>query len=97
MRPGAVRDPNRPSQAVILDPANRGKLPSRTWRLCWEHLLLVAGARLAPQHKLWLAADVLARFGVRDSRLLAAEAYHSGRILASRARATRATRRRPAA
>jgi glycosyltransferase involved in cell wall biosynthesis len=97
MRPDAVRDPNRPSQAVILDPANQGKLPSRTWRLCREHLLLVAGARLAPQHKLWLAADVLARFGVRDSRLLAAEAYHSGRILASRARATRATRRRPAA
>jgi hypothetical protein len=29
-------------------------------------------------------ADVLARFGVRDARRMAAEAYHSGRILAAR-------------
>ena len=85
MRPGARKDPNRPSQAEILDPANKGKLPSRTWRLCYEHLRLVAAARLAPEHKAWLAGDVLARFGVKDARLLAAEAYHSGRILASRA------------
>ena len=85
MRPGARKDPNRPSQAEILDPANKGKLPSRTWRLCYEHLRLVAAAPLAPEHKAWLATDVLARFGVRDARLLAAEAYHSGRILASRA------------
>jgi glycosyltransferase involved in cell wall biosynthesis len=85
MRPGARKDPNRPSQAEILDPANKGKLPSRTWRLCYEHLRLVAAAPLAPEHKAWLAGDVLARFGVKDARLLAAEAYHSGRILASRA------------
>lgn len=76
---------NRPSQAVILDPANAGKLPSRTWRLCYEHLRLVWNAPLPARHKLWLAGDVLARFGVRDSRRLAAEAYHSGRILAGRA------------
>ena len=76
---------NRPSQAVILDPANAGKLPSRTWRLCYEHLRLVWNAPLPAQRKLWLAGDVLGRFGVRDSRRLAAEAYHSGRILAGRA------------
>jgi glycosyltransferase involved in cell wall biosynthesis len=85
MRPGVGAPSNRPSQAVILDPANEGKLASRTWRLCYEHLRLVSRAQLAPGHKLWLVADVLARFGVRDSRRLAAEAYHSGRILASRA------------
>jgi hypothetical protein len=85
MRPGKRTASDRPSQAVILDPANQGKLPSRTWRLCYEHLRLVSRARLAPQHKLWLTADVLARFGVRDSRRLAAEAYYSGRILAARA------------
>jgi glycosyl transferase family 2 len=85
MRPGARKDPNKPSQAEILDPANKGKLPSRTWRLCYEHLRLVAGARMAPRHKAWLAGSVLGRFGVRDGRLLAAEAYHSGRILAGRA------------
>jgi glycosyltransferase involved in cell wall biosynthesis len=84
MRPG-VTVTNRPSQAVILDPANEGRLPSRTWRLCYEHLRLVAGAPIAPHHKLWLTGDVLARFGVRDSRRLAAEGYHSARILASRA------------
>ena len=84
MRPG-VKISNRPSQAVILDPANEGRLPSRTWRLCYEHLRLVARAPIAPHHKLWLTGDVLARFGVRDSRRLAAEGYHSARILASRA------------
>jgi glycosyltransferase involved in cell wall biosynthesis len=84
MRPGAKLDRNRPSQAEILDPANKGRLPSRTWRLCYEHLRLVGRAHIAPHHKLWLAGDVLARFGVRDSRRLAAEAYHSGRILAAR-------------
>lgn len=85
MRPGARKDPTRPSQAEILDPANKGKLPSRTWRLCYEHLRLVAAAPLGSRQKLWLAGDVLARWGVKDARLLAAEAYHSGRILASRA------------
>lgn len=92
MRPDAKQRANRPSQAVILDPANEGKLPSRTWRLCYEHLRLVSRAPLSAQHKLWLAGDVLTRFGVRDSRRLAAEAYHSGRILAGRAM-SRATRR----
>jgi hypothetical protein len=85
MRPGVKKDPNKPSQAEILDPANRGKLPSRTWRLCYEHLRLVAVARVGPREKLSMAGDVLGRFGVKDARLLAAEAYHSGRILASRA------------
>jgi glycosyltransferase involved in cell wall biosynthesis len=88
LRPGApapAPSANGSRISVILDPANRGRLPLRTWRLCQEHLRLVAGARLAPQHKLWLTADVLARFGGRDSRRLAAEAYHSGRILVARA------------
>jgi glycosyltransferase involved in cell wall biosynthesis len=85
MRPGAHLRTDRTPPSVILDPANNGKLPSRTWRLCLEHLRLVSGARLTPRHKLWLLADVLARFGIRDSRLLAAEAYHSGRILVARA------------
>jgi glycosyltransferase involved in cell wall biosynthesis len=71
--------------SVILDPANRGRLPLRTWRLVSEHLALIARARLRPRHKLWLMADVLARYGVRDSRRLAAEIYYSGRILVSRA------------
>jgi glycosyltransferase involved in cell wall biosynthesis len=85
MSTAARQRTDRPSQAVILDPANEGKLPSRTWRLAYEHLRLVSRAELSPRHKAWLAADVLARFGVRDSRRLAAEAYHSGRILAGRA------------
>lgn len=71
--------------SVILDPANRDRLPLRTWRLAYEHLKLVARARLEPQRKGLLMADVLARYGVRDSRRLAAEIYHSGRILVSRA------------
>ena len=86
LRPEARQRPaDRPRPSVILDPANRDRLPLRTWRLCYEHLRLVARTPLEPRHKLWLTADVLARFGVRDSRRLAAEAYHSGRILAARA------------
>jgi glycosyltransferase involved in cell wall biosynthesis len=77
--------PKGPRPSLVYDPANRGRLPLRTWRLCWEHLLLVARAQLAPSHKLWLSADVLARFGVRDSRRMAAELYHSSRILYARA------------
>jgi glycosyltransferase involved in cell wall biosynthesis len=85
MRPGAHVRTDRTPPSVILDPANKGKLPSRTWRLGIEHLRLVGSARLDLRHKLWLVGDVLARFGLRDSRLLAAEAYHSGRILVARA------------
>ena len=88
LRPGVPRPPaDGPRPSVILDPANRDRLPLRTWRLCYEHLRLVARTHMAPQHKLWLIGDVLARFGVRDSRRLAAEAYHSGRILVARAAA----------
>jgi Glycosyl transferase family 2 len=87
MRPGAKKDPDKPSQAEILDPTNKGRLPSRTWRLCYEHLRLVAAAPVGPREKLAMTGDVLGRFGVKDARLLAAEAYHSGRILASRAMA----------
>jgi glycosyltransferase involved in cell wall biosynthesis len=85
MRPGAHVATDQTPMSVILDPANEGRLPSRTWRLCLEHLRLVAVAPLAAHHKLWLEADVLARFGIRDSHLLAAEAYRSGRLLIGRA------------
>jgi glycosyltransferase involved in cell wall biosynthesis len=77
--------PRGPRPSVILDPANNGRLPLRTWWLAYEHLNLIARSRLNPQYKAWLMADVLARYGMRDSRRLAAEIYHSGRILVSRA------------
>jgi glycosyltransferase involved in cell wall biosynthesis len=87
LRPASLGPPppGGPRISVILDPANRDRLPLRTWRLIHEHLALVGRARLAPRHKLWLSLDVLARFGVRDGRRAAAELYHSGRILAARA------------
>jgi glycosyltransferase involved in cell wall biosynthesis len=76
--------PDAPRPSLVLHPGNAGRLPLRTWRLTYEHLALVARARLEPRHKLWLMADVLARFTVRDARRMAAEAYHSGRILVAR-------------
>jgi glycosyltransferase involved in cell wall biosynthesis len=76
--------PAGPRPSTVLDPANRGRLPLRTWRLIYEHLDLVARARLQPHRKAWLVADIVARYGMRDSRRLAAEIYHSGRILAAR-------------
>jgi glycosyltransferase involved in cell wall biosynthesis len=91
LRPGGSRPAAQgPRPSVILDPSNRDRLPLRTWRLCAEHLRLVAHTPMEPQHKLWLLGDVLARFGLRDSRRLAAEVYRSGQILLARA-ASRAT------
>jgi glycosyltransferase involved in cell wall biosynthesis len=87
LRPTDPPPPSGPPISVILDPANRDRLPLRTWRLIYEHLALVAAAPLAPRHKLRLSLDVLGRFGVRDGRRAAAELYHSGRILAARAAA----------
>lgn len=81
----------RPS--ITYDPANVTRLPLRTWRLTYEHLRLVARSGLPARAKLFLAGSVLGRFAVRDFRRLAAEAYHSGRIVA--ARTNRRLRTRP--
>lgn len=77
----------RPS--LHYDPANRGKLPIRTWRLIFKHLEVVRSSDLPIGKKLVLTGSVLDRFGVRDFRRLAAETYHTGRILTSRAVAWR--------
>jgi hypothetical protein len=81
--------PEAPRPSLVLDPANRERLQLRTWRLCYEHLRVVARADLAPRHRARLALDVLGRFGVKDARRLAAELYHSGRVLGARATAAR--------
>jgi hypothetical protein len=73
----------RPS--LHYDPKNRGALPLRTWRLIGRHLQLVQQSGLKPHERFALAGSVFGRFGVRDFRRLAAESYHSLRILAIRA------------
>src|SRR5690606_20552493 len=77
----------RPS--LHYDPNNKGKLPLRTARLIYKHLDVVRRADLSLRYKALLAASVLGRFGVRDFRRLAAETYHTGRILTGRAVAWR--------
>jgi glycosyltransferase involved in cell wall biosynthesis len=67
--------------STVNDPRNRGQLPLRTWRLARCHLQVVGRSSLPAGRRALLAADVLARFGVRDARRMLAEAYHSGRIL----------------
>jgi glycosyltransferase involved in cell wall biosynthesis len=67
--------------STVNDPRNHGQLPLRTWRLVGRHLQVVARSGLPPSLRAFLAADVLARFGVRDARRMLAEAYHSGRIV----------------
>jgi glycosyltransferase involved in cell wall biosynthesis len=74
--------------SIMYDPRNEGKLPLRTWRLIHRHLGVVRHADVKVHQKLFLAGSVLGRFGVRDFRRLAAESYHSARIVASRARRT---------
>jgi glycosyltransferase involved in cell wall biosynthesis len=78
-----ARQGYRPS--LTYDPANKGRLPLRTWRLIYEHLAVVARSDLGPVHKAEVAGTVLRRFAVRDARRLAAEAYHTSRILGARA------------
>ena len=77
----------RPS--LHYDPKNRSALPLRTYRLIYKHLEVVRRSELAARHKLFLAGSILGRFGVRDFRRLAAETYHTGRILAGRAASLR--------
>jgi glycosyltransferase involved in cell wall biosynthesis len=72
--------------SIYNDPRNTGRLPLRTWRLCREHLMLISRSDMSPADKGHVMGAVLARFAVRDARRLAAEAYHSGRILVARAR-----------
>ena len=72
--------------SVHNDPTNVGKLPLRTWRLGREHFMTVLRADLRPADKARLEGHVVARFGVHDARRLAAELYHSGRIIAARTR-----------
>jgi glycosyltransferase involved in cell wall biosynthesis len=71
--------------SVIYSFANRDRLPLRTPRLIVKHLDVVRQSELQPRHKLLMAGSVVARFGVRDFRRLAAELYHCLRILAWRA------------
>jgi hypothetical protein len=78
-----ARQGYRPS--LTYDPANRGRLPLRTWRLIYEHLAVVGRSDLGPVHKAQVAGTVLRRFAVGDARRLAAEAYHTSRILGARA------------
>lgn len=79
----AERPDYQPS--LHYDPKNRATLPLRTWRLIYKHLGVVFASDLSYRHKLFLVGSVLGRFGARDFRRLAAETYHSGRILVSRA------------
>jgi glycosyltransferase involved in cell wall biosynthesis len=74
----------RPS--LTYDPANAARLPLRTWRLIYEHLGVVWRADVSAGQKMLLVGSVLRRFGIGDARRLAAEAYHTARILAWRAR-----------
>ena len=83
----AARRNYRPS--LHYDPKNRGVLPLRTYRLIYKHLEVVRRSDLAVRHKLLLVGSILGRFGVRDFRRLAAETYHTGRILAGRAASLR--------
>lgn len=82
----------RPS--LHYDPENQDKLPLRTWRLISQHLGVIRRSGLKPHEQILVAGSVLNRFGVRDFRRLAAEAYYSAHILA--ARSLRGRRAKPA-
>lgn len=86
----AARHDYRPS--LWYDPANADRLPTRTWRLIYEHLAVVGRADLSAGQKALLAGSVLRRFGIGDARRLAAETYHVARVLLWRTRHRRPRR-----
>jgi glycosyltransferase involved in cell wall biosynthesis len=72
--------------SVYNDPNNKGRLPLRTWALIHHHLKTLRASELAAAEKATIAAAVLHRHAWMSRRLLAAEIYHSSRILAQRTR-----------
>lgn len=75
----SARHDRRP---VFFDAANRDRPPFKHWRLLAGHLeVLARSTEIAPGQKLELARHVVARYGIRDVRMLLADFGQAGRII----------------
>jgi glycosyltransferase involved in cell wall biosynthesis len=73
------RSNRRPS---FFDTQNKDRPPFKHWRLCSGHLAVVLGSgQLTPAQKAELARSVLARYAIRDGRLMLADVKQAGHIV----------------
>ena len=68
------RSNRRPS---FFDTSNKDRPPFKHWRLCSGHLAVVLRSKLlTPAQKADLARSILARYAIRDGRLMLADVKH---------------------
>jgi glycosyltransferase involved in cell wall biosynthesis len=75
----SARHDRRPT---FFDAANRNLPPFKHWRVLSGHLeVLARSSELTPRQKLGLARHVIARYGIKDGRMLLADFGQAGRII----------------
>jgi glycosyltransferase involved in cell wall biosynthesis len=75
----SARHDRRPT---FFDAANRNLPPFKHWRVLSGHLgVLARSPELTPRQKLGLARHVIARYGIKDGRMLLADFGQAGRII----------------
>lgn len=75
----SARHDRRPA---FFDAANRNRPPFKHWQVLIGHLaVLMRSSELTPGQKLELARHVVARYGIKDGRMLLADVRQAGRII----------------
>jgi glycosyltransferase involved in cell wall biosynthesis len=75
----SARHDRRPA---FFDAANRNRPPFKHWQVLIGHLaVLMRSSELAPGQKLELARHVVARYGIKNGRMLLADVRQAGRII----------------
>jgi glycosyltransferase involved in cell wall biosynthesis len=75
----SARHDRRPA---FFDAANRNRPPFKHWQVLIGHLaVLMRSSELSPGQKLELARHVVARYGIKNGRMLLADVRQAGRII----------------
>lgn len=75
----STRHDRRPA---FFDAANRNRPPFKHWQVLIGHLaVLLRSSELSPGQKLELARQVVARYGIKNGRMLLADVRQAGRII----------------
>jgi glycosyltransferase involved in cell wall biosynthesis len=75
----SARHDRRPA---FFDAANRNRPPFKHWQVLIGHLaVLMRSSELTPGQKLELARHVVARYGIKNGRMLLADVRQAGRII----------------
>jgi glycosyltransferase involved in cell wall biosynthesis len=66
----------------FFDAANKDRPPFKHWRLCSGHIgVVLRSGQLTPAQKADLVRSILARFAIRDGRLMLADVKQAGHIV----------------